>query len=142
VTRLKTLALAITLPLTGALPAAAANDPFSNHDALLCAVSSASQCEPDGGCEATTPNEINFARFARVDIKNRQMKSIWPKELDSSTPIEQLVESSELIVMQGMDEGVAWSLTIEKPSGNFVAAATGQSVVFVLNGTCMPELPE
>jgi hypothetical protein len=77
-----------------------------------------------------------------VDIKNRQMKSIWPKELDSSTPIEQLVESSDLIVMQGMDQGVAWSLTIEKPSGNFVAAATGQSVVFVLNGTCMPELPE
>jgi hypothetical protein len=140
VTRLKHLALAIGLTL--ALPAAAAEDPFSSHDALLCAVSSASECAPDGGCEATTPDEINFARFARVDIKNRQMKAVWPKEMNRSTPIEQLVESSGLIVMQGLDQGVAWSLTIDKPSGAFVAAATGKSVVYVLNGTCMPELPQ
>jgi hypothetical protein len=56
--------------------------------------------------------------------------------------VEQLVESEAAIVMQGMDEDIAWSMTIEKPSGRFVAAASGVGVVFVLDGTCMPELPE
>jgi hypothetical protein len=134
--------LILGLGLLASLPAGAAGDPFSEHEAMLCAVGSAFECDPEGGCQASTPDAVNFARFAKIDMKNRTIKSVWPLDLRNETLVEQLVESEAAIVMQGMDEDIAWSMTIEKPSGRFVAAASGVGVVFVLDGTCMPELPE
>jgi hypothetical protein len=134
--------LILGLGLCAALPAWGAADPFSEHEVILCAVASASECDPEGGCRPSTPDAINFARFATVDMKNRVIKSVWPSDLHHETLVEQLVETEAAIVLQGMDDEVAWSMTVEKPSGRFSAAASGVGVVFVLDGTCMPELPK
>jgi hypothetical protein len=140
VSKLKMLVLAIACAAAGS--AVAEGDPFAESDILLCAVASASVCESSGRCRATTPEAVSFARFARVNLKDREMRSVWPAELDRATLIEQLVESEGLIVMQGIDDDIAWTFTIEKPSGDFVAAASGVGAVYVLSGTCMPQLPQ
>jgi hypothetical protein len=134
------LTLAVAWVAAGS--AAAAADPFAESDILLCAVADATVCEGGGRCEPTTPEEVSFARFARVNLKDREMRSIWPAELDRATLIEQLIESEALIIMQGIDDDIAWTFTIEKPSGEFVAAASGTGAVYVLSGTCMPQLPQ
>ena len=130
------------LALAAVFPAVAADDPFSEAEILLCAVDGASVCDAEGACQPTSPEVVRFARFARINLKDREMRSVWPTELDRSTFIEQIIESEGLILMQGIDDQVAWTLNLEKPSGRFVAAASGRAAVFVLTGTCMPQLPE
>jgi hypothetical protein len=55
--------LILGLGLLASLPAGAAGDPFSEHEAMLCAVGSAFECDPEGGCQASTPDAVNFARW-------------------------------------------------------------------------------
>jgi hypothetical protein len=49
------------------------------------------------------------------------------------------------MVMQGVDEGVdgvddglAWSLTISKKNGNAILSASGDGVAYVVFGVCNP----
>jgi hypothetical protein len=50
-----------------------------------------------------------------------------------------------IMVMQGVDEGVegvddglAWSLTISKKNGNAILSASGDGVAYVVFGVCKP----
>jgi len=117
---------------------------FDGSKPLLCASVELQECTPGVGCERVTADSINAAEFLRIDVKKKTIvvsarnQSRTPQRIESSTITD------HVLVIQGSDNGVegvrqdglAWSIAIDKISGKMVLTASGDEVAFVIFGSC------
>ncbi len=117
---------------------------FDGSKPLLCASVNLNECIPGVGCETVTADNINAADFFRIDVKK---KTITVSARNQSRPPQRIKSSAKtdhLLVIQGSDNGVegvrddglAWSIAIDKISGKMVVTASGDEVAFVIFGSC------
>ena len=117
---------------------------FDGSKPLLCASMELQECIPGVGCERVTSTSINAAEFFRIDVKK---KTIIVSARNQSRPpqkIESSAKTDDLLVIQGSDNGVegvredglAYSIAIDKISGKMVLTASGDEVAFVIFGSC------
>ena len=122
---------------------AAAAD-FDGSKPLLCASANLNECVPGVGCETVTADDINAADFFRIDVKK---KTIVVSARNQSRPLQRIESSAKtdhLLIIQGSDNGVegvrddglGWSIAIDKISGKMVLTASGDEVAFVVFGSC------
>jgi hypothetical protein len=137
---IKLLCAAIVFAPVGFVTAA----DFDGSKPLLCASMELQECIPGVGCERVTADNINAAEFFRIDVKK---KTIVVSARNQSRPPQRIESSSktdDLLVIQGSDNGVegvrddglAWSIAIDKISGKMVLTASGDEVGFVVFGSC------
>jgi len=140
VKNIKLLCAALVFAPVGLVAAA----DFDGSKPLLCASVSLNECLPGVGCELVTSDSINAAEFFRIDVKK---KTIIVSARNQSRPpqrIETSAKTDDLLVIQGSDNGVegvrddglAWSIAIDKISGKMVLTASGDEVGFVVFGSC------
>ena len=122
----------------------AAADDFDGSEPLLCALATLSECVPGGVCEQVTSESINAPDFLRVDVRKKTITAVIPGQ-DERPPGEILNTAiiDEKLFLQGADDGVdgirdglAWSLAIDQNSGKMVFTASGDAVGFVAFGAC------
>ena len=119
---------------------------FDGSRPLLLAVSSATECTPDNGCRAVTPESMDLPRFFKIDFAK---KTIGPAQEDRTRPAS-AIERMELVdgklILQGAEDGyqsvrdgLGWTIAIAEDTGRVVMTASGDQVAFVIFGACLPQ---
>ena len=122
---------------------AAAAD-FDGSKPLLCSAATLSECIPGGVCEQVTSDSINAPDFLRIDFKKKTVTADAPGQEDRPpSPIKTTTTIDDKLFLQGADDGVegvrdglAWSLAIDQTAGKMVLTASGDEVGFVIFGAC------
>jgi hypothetical protein len=128
------VALGATVGLGCAAIASAAG--FDGSKDLLCAPTDIAQCDETARCERVSPSEVDLPPFIRLDFGKKRMMSLAdpPRE----TPIETVRQHEGLTILQGAQNGRAWSLVIDQASGRMTGSVADGEGAFSVFGACTP----
>ena len=132
---------ASTAMLIGALSASATT--FDGSKPLLCALQHVTECETGAECVGVWTQEVNAPDFLQVDISNKVISATPEAGTVRTTPIERSEYLDGKLILQGADDGVegvrdglAWSMVIDDTTGKMIISAAGDGVAFAVFGAC------
>lgn len=122
-------------------PLALRGDDVSGKDRLLCTVVQATECGPDGECRSDDPWDLNIPQFLEVDLQGKTVSTTKASGQNRSSPIGNLVRNGGLIVIQGLENGRAFSFEIDESNGMASMAVVRDGSTVSAFGVCTP-LPD
>jgi len=127
------------------IPLTAQAGPFDGSQNLLCAPQLAIECGPDGKCEQAMAASVNLPNFFQIDFPKKELTAITESEDKRTSKIKSMEFLDKKLFLQGADDGVegirdglAWSMSISQDSGRLVISASGENEAFVVFGACTP----
>ncbi len=140
--KIGTIALAMCVSVL-AVPVGAAA--FDELKPLLCASMYLNECDAGAECQKVTAESISAQQFFRVDFKEKKLIGIQQSKKGPPSPIERMERVDGKLILQGAEDGVegvrdglGWSLAISEETGRMVLTASGDDVGFVIFGACTP----
>jgi hypothetical protein len=113
---------------------------FDGSKTLICAVMDILECQPGGKCQKET---AGIPQFFKIDFKEKKISATRADGSTRSTPIENFEKIDGKVIIQGAEDGiegvrdgVGWSLAISEETGKTVLTASGDEVGFVIFGAC------
>jgi hypothetical protein len=130
----KCVALVVVL-LVAPLGISLAGD-FDGSKKLRCVPTDATECSGAGECKRVTVEEINIPRWIAVDFKKKKLSGTDSDGEDETTAIENVRVDEGQTILQGAENGRAWSMVIDQMTGDMTVAIAGDETGFVLFGVC------
>ena len=127
--------MAALLAIGSAGTAAAA--PFDGAKPFTCALVDAASCEPGSQCTRDSAAAINLPQFVTIDVQQRTIAGEVTDGEALSTKIDVVGQANDLLVLEGVQEDVSWTINIGRSSGRMSLAAVGDQVGFVVFGACI-----
>jgi len=128
-------AVALALTLAAGVSALA-----QQASSLLCAVINVVECSAQGECQRSTIESANLPRFIRVNPAGRSLASTGD---DARTaPIQSVERVNDRLILQGGQQGRAWSATVADKTGQMSVAVVEDQTAFVVFGACTAAEPE
>jgi len=91
------------------------------------------------------PDTVGLPKRFVIDFNSNQLRPSVDSRIRKSISFAKVEHIENKMVIQGVDEGIegvedglAWSLTISKKDGRTVLSASGDGVAFVVFGECKP----
>ena len=113
---------------------------------LVCAPQVAIECGPDGKCEQAMAASVNLPNFFQVDFSAKELSAISESENKRTSQIKSMEFLDGKMFLQGADDGIegvrdglAWSMSISQDTGRLVVSASGGNEAFVIFGACTPK---
>jgi hypothetical protein len=125
------LVLALAVP---SAPLIAAS--FDGSVPLMCAVIQVMECDAGGECHRRTAQGVNLPTFIKLDFAKKTMSGAGGDQ--RTAPIGSFERSNGRIIMQGGQEGRAWSLVIDGGTGSMSAGVVDHDFAFLVFGACTP----
>ena len=130
----------IPIALASALTLAAGVSALAEQASLLlCAVVNVVECSAQGDCQRSTIETANLPRFIRVDPAAKLLSS--PDDARTA-PIQSVELVNDQLVLQGGQQGRAWSATVAEKTGQMAVAVVEDQTAFVVFGACTAAEPE
>jgi len=126
----------IAVLLLAASPAALADD-LTGASRFLCSVVTVGRCD-DGGCWEDTPDGALIPQFVIIDLGAKLLSTTPASGQNRSTPIESVRRDGGLIVLQGLENGRAFSFVISEKSGSASVAIAREELVLAVSAVCTP----
>jgi len=118
---------------------------FDGSQNLLCAPQLVIECGPEGECEQAMAASVNLPNFFQIDFSARELSAITESENKRTSRIKSVETLDKKLFLQGADDGIegvrdglAWSIAISEDTGRLVLSASGDNVAFVIFGACTP----
>jgi hypothetical protein len=118
-------------------PQFAVADDVHGADMLICASVEATVCSLDG-CEIGTPFIWDIPQFVEIDLKAKRLSTTAASGENRATPIKSLERKDGLIVIQGVENGRAFSFVITEETGVLSAAVAREELTVSVFGACTP----
>jgi hypothetical protein len=116
---------------------------FDGSKPLICAVMDIVECQPGGKCQQVTAEDVGIPHFLKINFKEKKISATHPDGSKKITEIENFEKIDGKIIIQGAEDGiegvrdgVGWSLAIAEETGKTVLTASGDEVGFVIFGAC------
>lgn len=116
---------------------------FNGSRPMLCATIKAAQCTPAKGCEDVSLEDVGLPRFAVIDVEKKEIHPARTTGVKRVSPIERVESVEGKLILQGAEEGVegvrdglGWTIAIGEDSGELVLTASGEGVAFIVFGAC------
>jgi len=142
--RLTQISLALGLPLL--IAAFGFTGGFDGSNLLLCVAEKGVEYNRIGNPKDFDPESAGLPKTFIVDLKSSKIEPTQDSLIRRSTTIEHFKFVEDKLILQGADEGVegvpdgiGWSMSISQDTGKFVIAASGKSVGYVVFGNCSCE---
>lgn len=119
---MKRIAIAGLGLAAGVLCGSAWADDLTGIDKFVCSAGSVSVCCDDGQCASGTAAEVGVPQFIEVDTVQRRVNSTKASKLNRTSPIDNVKRANGQIVLQGIENGRAYSLAIDEKTGWLSAA--------------------
>ena len=117
-TRLQAVGLCVVAACLGfAWPADAAGK-YDGSAPMLCAVTAVSECTADGNCQRSAPQAgNNFPTFMRVDLAGKVLRADDGSGRKTDIRASSIVDDQ--LMLQGIENGKAWSMVIKSDTGRW-----------------------
>lgn len=116
---------------------------FDGSAPLICASMEVIECLPAEDCMRVTPEAVDAPQFIRIDFKANEMNAASASGATKTTAIERSEKVDGKLILQGAEDGVegvrdglGWSLAIAEDTGKMVLTGSGDAVGFVIFGAC------
>ena len=109
---------------------------FDGSEKLRCVPTDATECSGAGECKRIMVEEINIPRWITVDFKKKKLSGTDSDGEQETTAIENVRAADGQTILQGAENGRAWSMVIDQMTGDMTAAIAGDETGFVLFGVC------
>ncbi len=123
----------VLLTITGSAGAASLAD---NDATLICAVVDLASCVPGEGCTRETSETINAPQLVTIDRKEHVITAHRPDGALLSSNIDRVTQEQDLIVFDGVQNGLSWTMTIAGSNGHMTLSAIGDSEAYTVFGSC------
>jgi hypothetical protein len=127
------------------MPLRASAGDFDGSKPLLCASVDVMECAPDSGCTRVNAEAINAPQFFKVNVADKVItgKHAGGSEVDSAIERSETVDGKLILQgaedgIEGVRDGLGWSMAISQDNGNMVLSASGDAAAFVIFGACTP----
>ena len=140
-TKMKFIVLGVLFILI--TPMSVLSGDFDGSNPLLCASLKVFECTAGGGCVEVMPGDVNVPQFFRIDFRANTISVTRPDGSSRSTNIERTEHVDGKLILQGAEEaiegvrdGLGWTLAIREDNGRTVLTASGDDVAFIIFGAC------
>jgi hypothetical protein len=124
-------------------PVGANGGGFDVTKPMLCAISKAIECSENVDCAEIALKDMNMPRFIIVDPEKKEIHPAGPGASEKSSKIERQEHVDGKLMLQGAEDGVegvrdglGWTIAVSDTSGEFVLTASGEKAAFVVFGAC------
>ena len=135
--KLKLLGLILLYILIAPLAAVAGD--FDGSKSLICAAVSTVSCSDGSKCHQGTAEDIDFPQFLRIDFSKKKVTATRNPQTEQTTEIRNMERLEDELILQGIEGGRGWSLSIWEATGKMVLTASGLEEGFIVFGACMPQ---
>jgi hypothetical protein len=118
-------------------PVATADD-LTTQDRILCTAVEVTRCMESGTCTSELPWNLNIPQFIEIDLKARTFATTKASGENRATPIRSVLREEGLIVLQGFEQGRAFSFVIHEESGMVSVAVARDGLTVSIFGACTP----
>ena len=118
-------------------PALRADD-VTGANRILCTCVQATRCLEGGDCTIDLPWNMNIPQFIEVDLVSKRMSTTPASGENRATVADTLRREKGKIVLQGFENGRAFSLYIDEASGMLSAAVAADGQAVAVFGACTP----
>jgi len=129
--------------VAGFLSVTAVAADFDGSNPLICSFGHVVECVNGAECLAVTNDAVDAPDFVKLDFRKKQIVSTTAGEDSAASDINVTDLSTHLMVQgtQGSGQGntLGFSLSIDKATGQMVAAGAGENAGFVIFGACTPK---
>ena len=103
---------------------------------ISCATTVTFDCDPNDDCIEDSPEAINLPRLIRLDFaaKKAFTKVVGAEVRTAEIGSQQVV--ADRLILQGVQNGAAWSLAVSQKTGIMSLSVSGDSVAIVAFGIC------
>ena len=125
-----------------ALGSARADD-LTGVDRFICSTGPVSACCDEGSCATGTAAELGVPQFMEFDLKQKRISATKASGLNRTSAIESVKRENGNLVMQGLENGRAFSFVVDEKQGSLSAAVAVVDAGCTLTGFawCTP-LPD
>jgi hypothetical protein len=107
---------------------------FDGSQDLLCAPSDVAQCDASANCERVSVSDVDLPPFLRIQFGKKRLASLATPE--RVTQIENIRKVDGLTILQGAENGRAWSIVIDQESGRMSGSIADSDGAFAVFGAC------
>jgi len=133
--KLQAAGLGVTLACLALVAPAAAAGKYDGSKPMLCAVSAVSECTANGKCEPSAPQTgNNLPNFLRVDVKGRVLTDNEGSGRKTEIKVSTIVDGQ--LMLQGMENGKAWSMVISSEGGRWGGSIVEDDGLIAVFGAC------
>jgi hypothetical protein len=133
--RLQVAGLSVAVACMALASPAVAAGKYDGSKPMLCAISAMSECTADGKCERSVPQAgNNLPTFVRVDVKGKLLTDNDGGGRKSE--IKGVTVLDGQLMLQGGENGKAWSIVIASEGGAFGASVVENDGLFAIFGNC------
>lgn len=130
---MKKLIAALVGMLAGGLVQA---DNLEGVNEIICAAAQVQICIENDTCYAATPFELDVPNFVVIDISKKTVSTTEASNLNRSTKFSSVIKDDELIYLQGIEGGRAFSFVIDEVSGRMSVAVSRDGLSVSVFGAC------
>jgi len=109
-------------------------DDLTGVDRFMCSAGSVSVCCDDGQCASGTAAEVGVPQFMEFDLVPKRMTTTKASGLNRASTIDNVKRANGNIVMQGVENGRAFSFVVDEKHGELSAAVAVQEAGCSING--------
>ena len=128
----------LVVALTATLAGPALADDLTGADQLLCTSVEANVCSMEGACASAPPWTFNVPQFIEVDLAERTLSTTEASGENRQTTIKNLEREGNLIFLQGVEDGRAFSFVISVSDGLASIAVARDGLTVSVFGACTP----
>jgi hypothetical protein len=128
--------ISVTSVLLSIAGSANATSLADNDATLICAVVDLASCVPGEGCERETSETINAPQLVTIDRKGHVITAQRPDGALLSSNIDRVTQEQDLIVFDGVQNGLSWTMTIAGSNGHMSLSAIGDGEAYTVFGSC------
>jgi len=131
------LAMASFAIAFGAAPVAASAAGLDGSANLVCAANKVVACTKAGVCFEGDANTFELVEFMFVDFQAKVVKARTQGDTrKEESPIRIFEKSNDQLILQGVQNGHGWGMSIDQTGGRMTAAIAGESANFMIFGAC------
>lgn len=108
---------------------------FDGKAPLICAATSSAVCEENTDCVQGSPTAVNLPLFWRLNFAEKMVTSAHDAGNKRSSSIGTTLVDGERLVVQGIEKGFGWTMSIDQATGNMVMSG-GREAGYVVFGGC------
>lgn len=113
-------------------------DDLTGSERFLCSSVEVTVCSALGECASEPPWNLNVPQFIEVDLENKMLNSTEASGENRSTAIKNFERDGDLMFLQGVENGRAFSFVIHEKDGLVSIAVARDGLSVSVFGSCTP----